>query len=195
MLVKLLIVISHFTALALTLQVPASLAGRAATLVPFEPVGGIAAIQRTDGIADIFYQQPDGSIWRRGVNHPFDTASDTNDNVQIIPADEVGLGTPIAVAQVEGALFTEVHVVYFSPTNVLSEAIWTATINTYRSGAACAECLTHQNAVVEAGSKMLYVMLNQENKTLRVGFQSAGAPGTVSELDNETGNWNVATMP
>ncbi len=49
--------------------------------------------------------------------------------------------------------------------------------------------------MVEPGSKILYVMVNQETQTLRVGFESAGVPGTVTELDNDTGEWQIAALP
>ena len=46
------------------------------------------------------------------------------------------------------------------------------------------------------GSQVLYAMENPNNKTVRIGFVSAGSPGTVSEAVSTSGGaWSVATLP
>jgi len=190
--------------LTLSLGAPAlptieTIAERATNIVPLVPVGNMAAIQEPGGQSRLYYQKPDGSIWQYAVSASFDTGVvdvgfiDT----QITPADEVQMGTLLAATQLRAPLednFPEIHIVYVSPANVLSETIWRNT-TAFSSGSACPDCITNLGVVVQPGSKVLYAMLDQDTDNLRVGFVSAGAPGTISELDHDRGFWQIAALP
>ena len=46
------------------------------------------------------------------------------------------------------------------------------------------------------GSQVLYAMEDPTTKTVRVGFVSAGSPGTLSEAVRTSGGaWSVASLP
>jgi hypothetical protein len=85
-----------------------------------------------------------------------------------------------------------------SPTNILSEYIWTNAIG-WHGGPSCTNCITRSGFVVQPGNKVLYAIANDAAgslATLRVGFVSAGAPTTISEADfSPTKGWQVAQLP
>jgi len=77
---------------------------------------------------------------------------------------------------------------------VLSEYIWTNAVG-WSGGSSCAECLTSSGFVAAAGSEVLYAMGNPATAELRVGFISAGAPGTISEAGHTVGGeWQLAQL-
>lgn len=77
----------------------------------------------------------------------------------------------------------------------MSEFSWDPTRGS-RHGPSCADCLTTSGFTAQAGSNVLYVLQLQSTDAVRVGFVSAGAPGTLSEVENSTnGKWKLATLP
>jgi len=196
---KFIVTLSILT-LSLALPTIKTIAERATNIVPLAPLGNMAAIQEPGGQSRLYYQKPDGSIWQYAVSASFDTGVvdvgfiDT----EITPAGEAQMGTLIAAAQLRAPLasnFPEIHIVYVSPANILSETIWRNTTGFFQSGAGCPDCITSLGVVVQPGSKVLYAMLDQDTDNLRVGFVSAGAPGTITELDHDRGFWQIAALP
>ena len=85
-----------------------------------------------------------------------------------------------------------------SPAQVLSEYIWTDALG-WRGGPSCTVCITADTFSVQPNSKVLYAMGNNavgNTASLRVGFVSAGAPTTLSEVDfTPAGGWKLVQLP
>ncbi|KAJ7635781.1 hypothetical protein DFH06DRAFT_1139320 [Mycena polygramma] len=169
----------------------------------FRPVsftGNVAAVQATGlgGDTRIFYQNADNSIQQIGINGPFTVGAFTGGGV-LVPANQVLPGTPIAATLINGDAFQEMHLFFISPNNTLSSYIWQNATKVFRGGPSCWDCLTASQFAVQPGSKVLYVMGNSaegSNAVLRVGFISAGQPGTLTEVDwTAAKGWQQASLP
>ncbi|KAJ7060368.1 hypothetical protein C8F01DRAFT_1058479 [Mycena amicta] len=172
----------------------------AAAIWPISFPGNPGAIQSPGTGSDtrIYYQTPTGDIDVVRITAPF-TSGHVSSEMLIVPANEVISGTPIVALSVNapaGADFTEVHLYFFSPNNILSEYIFSSSV--WRGGPTCTDCLTRQGFVNQAGSKVLYAMLDTTVGSLarlRVGFVSAGSPLGLTEADwDATNGWRLATM-
>lgn len=78
----------------------AALSERKAEVVPFTPLGAVAAIQDQTGDTRIYYQKADGSIWQWCEKGTFTAGVPSTCNAMIIPANEVLPGTPLAVTPI-----------------------------------------------------------------------------------------------
>ncbi|KAE9391585.1 hypothetical protein BT96DRAFT_1024021 [Gymnopus androsaceus JB14] len=111
-----------------------------------------------------------------------------------VPGSEVRSNSPIAVSGVvnsAGTSWTEIHVFFYSPENVLSEFYFTAGVG-LQGGPTCTTCVTNEGFLGAPDSQMLYALETDEE--VRVGFVSAGAPDTVSEAANSGNGWTVASL-
>lgn len=88
------------------------------------------------------------------------------------------------------------HVFFLSPERTLSEYRYTKDTG-WVGGNACPLCVTHSGFKVAEGSEVLYVAENPKGDIIQVGFVSAGAPGTLSEVvtTNKGQNWQLAPLP
>ncbi|KAJ7892000.1 hypothetical protein B0H13DRAFT_1538956, partial [Mycena leptocephala] len=122
--------------------------------------GNVAVVQATDlgGDTRLFYQNADNSIQQTGIHGAFNIGTFTGTGL-IVPAQEVVAGTPIAAALISPA-FTEMHVFFVSPSNILSEYIWSNAAGAFRGGPSCSDCITVNQFVVQPGSKVLYATGN-----------------------------------
>ncbi|KAJ7229491.1 hypothetical protein C8J57DRAFT_1387217 [Mycena rebaudengoi] len=168
-------------------------------VVPVTFFGNIAAVQVPGASADtrIYYQNPDNSIQVMGVSGPFTTGRRFL-SLLVVPAAEVQFNTLIAAVatRFNGGDFAEVHLFFISPSNVLSEYIGDST--GFRGGPTCTDCITALNFVVQSGNRVLYATGSSDPGSpalLRVGFISAGAPDTLTEVDYDvkTG-WRIAVL-
>ncbi|KAJ7811337.1 hypothetical protein B0H14DRAFT_3479789 [Mycena olivaceomarginata] len=169
-------------------------------IVPVSAVGNVAAVQGTAvGDTRLFFQNPDNSIEEFAINSPFNGGGHFGGSGVLAPANEVLADTPIAAVTINGTDLQEFHVFFVSPKNILSEYIWTTSSGINHGGPNCTTCITASGFVVQPGSKVLYVMANDavgSPATLRVGFVSAGAPGTISEADfSPAKGWQLAQLP
>ncbi|KAJ7892413.1 hypothetical protein B0H13DRAFT_1625594, partial [Mycena leptocephala] len=158
--------------------------------------GNVAAVQATNGDTRLYSQNSNNTIQEIGVSSPFNGGGHSFGPDSLVPGAEALGGTPIAAAIVNGTGFQEIHFFFVSPTNILSEYIWA---DAWRGGPSCTDCITRSGFVVQPGNKVLYAVANDaagSPATLRVGFVSAGAPGTISEADfSPTKGWQVAQLP
>ncbi|KAJ6567592.1 hypothetical protein DFH09DRAFT_441726 [Mycena vulgaris] len=169
--------------------------------VPVTFVGNVAAMQATDlnGDTRLFYQNADGSIQELAINGPFTGGTLTGSGL-LVPVGQAMPGTPMAIANL-GTKFTELHVFFVSPSNILSEYIWLEATGSWHGGASggCTTCVDVNRFTVQSGSKVLYAMGNSVGgapATLRVGFVSAGIPGTLAEVDfTAAKGWQLAQLP
>jgi len=170
----------------------------ATDFVPVTPLGGVAAVDLGSGISQLYYQNSaDGIIYAYGVQGgPFVTGSTFFAGVPLIPADQVLSGSPIIAVTMTIAGVQQVHVFFISPTLVLSEWVFLSNAGWF-AGINCPICITNSGFVVESGTAMLlYVLDDATTGAIRVGFISAGDPGTLSEASNPgTGIWKAAILP
>ncbi|KAJ7266218.1 hypothetical protein C8J57DRAFT_1718157 [Mycena rebaudengoi] len=164
---------------------------------PVSFIGNVAVVQATDlgGDTRLFYQNADNSIQKSRINGAFNIGTFIGTSV-LVPAQEVIAGTPIAAALIGPGL----HVFFVSPSNILSEYIWSNASGAWRGGPSCSDCITVNQFVVLPGSKVLYAMGNSAagsgGALLRVGFVSAGVASTLTEIDFVAGRgWQVAAIP
>jgi len=182
---------------------PFAPAKRSTDLLPFRSLGGIAAVIRSPTETQIYYQNPDGGIWAYdSMGSNTFTNSHIFFNDPLVPAEEVMEGTPIEAVQMNFAdgSFT-IHVFFISPTLTLSE--WrfdfdpTSSANTgWFHGPSCVTCITNAGFVVADGPKLAYFLADAPTNLVRVGFVSAGAPGTLSEaVLDASGEWKLTQIP
>ncbi|KAJ7132606.1 hypothetical protein C8R44DRAFT_871532 [Mycena epipterygia] len=161
--------------------------------IPFG--GGSASInQMANGGTRIYHQVENGSIWEIAATGPFLGKPTFHAQGLLVPANEVLYGTPIASTSVDGN-FEDDHVFFFSPELIVSEYIWTGT--EWIGGPSCTQCLTAQGFVA-ASAQYLYAAENLSAgapSTLRVGFSSAGAPGSLTEANKVGGVWQLGYDP
>ncbi|KAF9049417.1 hypothetical protein BDP27DRAFT_1373696 [Rhodocollybia butyracea] len=164
------------------------------------PISGtsMGAVQLADGNTRLYYQDSTtGAINAVVVSNVFTTGQSQGVSL-LVPQDEVRKPTPVAVSLIAatGLEFVQLHVFFFSPENILSEYHWNETIGLFQGGASCVTCITNEGFVGVAGSDMLYAMANNATSppTLRVGFVSAGSPGTISEAVNTGNGWSIASL-
>ncbi|KAJ7469604.1 hypothetical protein FB451DRAFT_1368566 [Mycena latifolia] len=163
-----------------------------ALAVPFG--GGSASIvQNPNGNTRIYHQAADGNIWEVGASGPFVRPAFEGQDL-LIPASEVLPGTPIVATSVDGN-FADIHVFFFSREMVVSEYFWTGGVGWF-GGPNCTQCLTAQGFTA-ASTYYLYAAENNAAgaaSTLRVGFSSAGAPGSLTEANKVGGVWQLGVM-
>ncbi|KAJ7206271.1 hypothetical protein GGX14DRAFT_457503 [Mycena pura] len=165
-------------------------------LVPIGPIGNVAAVQIATGNTFIFYQNSTGEIVLRRVTAPFLSGGTDKAEDFAVPASEVLPYTPIvAITANTAATYTGIRLYFFSRENVLSEYTWAPSPVGWIGGPSCTSCLTAQGIVVKDGSQVLYALANPAFNQFRVGFVSAGQPGTISEAENLGGGWGVAPWP
>ncbi|KAJ6550999.1 hypothetical protein DFH09DRAFT_1086306 [Mycena vulgaris] len=162
---------------------------------PLTFVGNVAAVT-TDltGSTRIYYQNADNSIQESIISGPF-VRGTFDGSTLLVPADEVLCGTPITATTISGTGFP-IRVFFVSPSYILSEYAWTGT--TWVGWPTCGGCLTANQFTVEPGSTVLYALPNSPGTPtpLRVGFVSAGQPGTLTEADYTVGKgWQLAPLP
>jgi len=168
-------------------------------IFPIAPMGNVEAVQVTTGDTRFFFQDSTGAIIIGGSSAPFISGGRNGGNSLLVPANEVLPRTPIVAITANTATYTGLRLYFLSPTNVLSEYIYPATIaqNTggFMGGPSCTACLTAQGLVATSNTQVLYAMANTAFNQFRVGFVSAGQPSTVSEAANLGSGWQVATFP
>ncbi|KAJ7476737.1 hypothetical protein FB451DRAFT_1243864 [Mycena latifolia] len=187
-----------FSKLFVTLSLLGPVLGAALNVTGPQPLaipfgGGSASIvQNLNGDTRIYHQTADGSIWEIGATGPFVKPTFEAQGL-LVPAAEVLPGTPIVATSVDGN-FADVHVFFFSPKLVVSEYIWTGI--GWTGGSTCTKCLT-ANGFVAASAQYLYATENNAAtaaSTLRVGFNGAGAPGSLTEANKVGGVWQLGVM-
>ncbi|KAJ7042318.1 hypothetical protein C8F04DRAFT_98416 [Mycena alexandri] len=170
-----------------------NITGPHALAVPFFSGGSASINQLANGDTRIYHQVADGSIWEIVASGPF-TKPALEAQTLLVPADEVHLNSPVVATSVDGS-FADVHVFFFSPTLVVSEYIWTSGIG-WTGGPSCTACLT-TSGFTAASAQFLYAAENlaaNAPSTLRVGFNGAEAPGSLSELNKVGGVWQLDLM-
>ncbi|KAJ7587596.1 hypothetical protein C8J56DRAFT_1050831 [Mycena floridula] len=83
---------------------------------------------------------------------------------------------------------------FFSPNLIVSEYMWTGTA--WIGASECPQCITGIGFLA-ATSQFLYAMENSVAGTpakLRVGFNSAGTPGGLTEAAQVNGAWQLAIL-
>ncbi|THU77265.1 hypothetical protein K435DRAFT_846265 [Dendrothele bispora CBS 962.96] len=174
----------------------------AANFFPVDAVGNIAAV-RDDlgkGATHIYYQARNGSIVRLCTSTSFIQDGPQNcGSTEVVPANEVMYGTPITAATLwtSSGGFDGNHVYYYSPDGILSEYI--NNIQAPAHGPSCTQCVTNQRFGVVNGSVALYSFADTKTPgmQLRVGFESVGSPGTITEatFNSNTKKWSLSVLP
>ncbi|KAJ6553239.1 hypothetical protein B0H19DRAFT_1263643 [Mycena capillaripes] len=152
---------------------------------PVSFVGNIVVPQIPSGDTRIYYQKADNRISELGVTGPFVGGGRVyiSNRDPLIPGDEVLVGTPISCV-VLGDHWEEVHLFFVSPAHILSEYIWSLSLNAWRGGPSCSDCIRAQGFGVQPGSQVLYATVNNATGSpalLRVAFVSSDPPDTLSE--------------
>ncbi|KAJ7722720.1 hypothetical protein B0H16DRAFT_1600015 [Mycena metata] len=160
---------------------------------PVTFVGDVAAVvTNTAGSTHIYYQNPDNSIQETITSAPF-VVGTFEASTAIVPADEVLCGTPIAATTISNTGFP-IRVFFVSPNYILSEYAWTGTA--WEGWPQCSGCITANQFAVEPGSSVLYALAGSTADVfLRVGFVSAGQPGTLTEAEFTGGKWELLSLP
>ncbi|KIK57500.1 hypothetical protein GYMLUDRAFT_46077 [Collybiopsis luxurians FD-317 M1] len=162
------------------------------------PVTGtmMAALTITGGETRIYYRNTTTTgITALSVSNAFNSGH-FESSIPLVPAAEVRSTSPVAAAAI-GDPWTEIHLFFISPTNILSEYIWTASTNSWQGGVSCGPCLTGDQFVTSSTSSMLYALVNTDSSgspTWRVGFVSAGVSNTISEVVNSGSGWTLAPL-
>ncbi|KAF7293075.1 hypothetical protein MIND_01206900 [Mycena indigotica] len=171
------------------------------SIFPISFVGNIASLQQTNFAGDtrIYMQQPDNSITELNINGPLSSARLVG-TMTLVPAAEVQFQSLIAAVSLDpGAFGVEAHVFFISPQNTLAE-YFTANNQPWKGGVSCTTCIDRQGFAVQPGNRVLYAMSTQApegtgNFKLRVGFVSAGSPGTLSEAEfNPSTGWKLVQL-
>jgi hypothetical protein len=82
---------------------------------------------------------------------------------------------------------------FFSPTDILSEFIWTN--GRWAGGPGCTICIDTYEFAVQPGSRVLYALQNEAAGSaaeLRVGFMSTAS--VLSEANYKDGQWSTAPL-
>lgn len=193
-----------FLLVAIAIGVQAStIASRNTSDVAFVPISTLGFVSTTQ-IADrepvqtrLFYQDSTGNILIHATtNGPFTTGTNLGART-LVPAAQVLRSTPIAATMVANGSRIEQHVFFFSPDHKLREYRYTST-GGWRGGSGCPGCIDKAGFAVTPGSNILYALEHPTNTgLLRVGFESPGAPGTLSEAvtTDEGSSWQLASFP
>ncbi|KAJ7576494.1 hypothetical protein C8J56DRAFT_973077 [Mycena floridula] len=166
---------------------------RATDAISFTPVGSVSAYQEpTVQTTIINYQKPDGSIWQYTVSGPLFKGTILQDFL-VVPAGEALCGTPIAAVWTPNV---DVHLYFLSPSLIVSEYIYIYGSSGYIGGSACPQCITN-NGFLAASSQFLYAMEDSGAPVanLRVGFDSAGTPGGLTEASRTNAEgWSLSVL-
>ncbi|KAJ7072934.1 hypothetical protein C8F01DRAFT_1105751 [Mycena amicta] len=157
-------------------------------IVPVPANGPIGAIQDpTTFDTRLYFQAPNGSITELAVSGPFSSPHTNNaPGITLVPANEVLPGTAIAAITING----DIHVYFFSPAKILSEYIWQ---NGWNGGPSCTSCIT-TSGFGASSTALLYAMGNSAGQ-IRVGFVSAGVPGSIVEAGFKPGGiWSLSSL-
>ncbi|KIK62164.1 hypothetical protein GYMLUDRAFT_223987 [Collybiopsis luxurians FD-317 M1] len=160
----------------------------------------MTAVAVSNGFTGIFYQNSTtGDIDAVGVTNAFTEGGQLASFGALVPSSEVRSNSPIALAAIiSGPANVETRLVFVSPQNVLSEYIYTGATGGWQGGPTCNTCITSEGFTVVPDSEMLYVLVTEASvgatPTWRVGFISAGAPGTISEAVNTGIGWSVGPL-
>ncbi|KAJ7573247.1 hypothetical protein C8J56DRAFT_903875 [Mycena floridula] len=150
---------------------------RKADVLPSQAIGSVSSIQDTKGNAYIYHQEPDG---RSQV---------------FVPAGQALNNTPIAATfnGVGTGQANGIHMFFLSPGLIVTEYLWTGA--EVIGGSACPQCIT-TNGFLAATSQFLYAENNPTGSPaqLRVGFNSAGSPGGLTEAAQVNGVWQLAVL-
>lgn len=184
-----------FSKLLLTFALALSMGGAfaAPSVVPFTTKSDIAIIQNPNGNGDsrIYYQPASGTITEYSLSGNFDTGKTKGTGpLAIVPAAQAFQGTPISAVVFKD--YVEVHVFFLSPQGILSEYYWSAATS-WKGGPGCAECVTALG--IRVNGRALSATLNPIGNVIAVGFVSAAAPGTLTEVVKRNGKWVVAPLP
>ncbi|KAJ7243540.1 hypothetical protein C8J57DRAFT_1726018 [Mycena rebaudengoi] len=144
---------------------------------PLTFVGNVAAVAtNAAGSTRIYYQNPDNSIQESIINGPFVVGTFAASTL-LVPADEVLCGTPIVATTIGNngfpiRVFFPLH--FGQPSQVVPVYAYSL------------KMLLYALADSTPGS----------SHPLRVGFVSAGQPGTLTEADYIPGKgWQLASLP
>ncbi|KIK66791.1 hypothetical protein GYMLUDRAFT_82159 [Collybiopsis luxurians FD-317 M1] len=158
-------------------------------------VSNMDALTLSSGETQIYYQNSTTrGITLLSVSNVFNSGH-FQSSIPLAPSSEVRQTSPIAVAAI-GDPWTEIHVFFVSPLNVLSEYIWTSSTNAWQGGPSCSACLTSDGYLASASSNMLYALVTATSTctTWRVGFVSAGVSNTITEVINTGSGWILAPL-
>ncbi|KAJ6551458.1 hypothetical protein B0H19DRAFT_1073158 [Mycena capillaripes] len=170
-----------------------------AGVVPVFTSGNVAPLHSLIANNDtrLYHQNPDdNSIRVLEVTGAFTTGI-LFGSVELVPPGAAQPNTLIAAVAL-GLEFNEVHLYFISPSNILSEYIFTAASG-WRGRPTCMECIDVNQFAVQSGNRVLYAMVN-ENATgsttkLRVGFVSAGSPtGLTEAVFDAVNGWQLGTL-
>ncbi|THU89085.1 hypothetical protein K435DRAFT_969240 [Dendrothele bispora CBS 962.96] len=172
----------------------------AVNFFPVDAVGEAVAVRndKGKGATQLYYQVRNGSIIRLCTTTAFIGNGNQKCGLQeVVPANEVMYGTPITAATLwtSAGVFHGTHVYYYSPDGVLSEYI----NNISAHGPSCTQCVTNQRFGVVNSSVILYSFADFKTPgmQLRVGFESVGSPGTITEatFNSNTNKWSLSVLP
>ncbi|KAJ6492985.1 hypothetical protein C8R45DRAFT_988547 [Mycena sanguinolenta] len=168
-----------------------SISERSADIVPISVTASMASVQSSSGDTRIYFQAHDNSITELAVSGPFSSPHTNNaPGFTLVPANQVMPGSAVAAFETTGG---DIHVYFFSPAMVLSEYVWVNTQGAWNGGPTCTICVT-SSGFSAASIETLYAMVNSAGQ-IRVGFVSAGVPGTLVEAGVQTGgNWGVTSL-
>ncbi|KAJ7235339.1 hypothetical protein C8J57DRAFT_1530769 [Mycena rebaudengoi] len=167
-----------------------SISERTAQIVPVSATGSIGAIQdRMTADSRFYFQASNNSITELAVSGPFNSPHTNNaPGFTLVPANEVLMGTAIAAILING----DIHVYFFSPAKVLSEYVWVS-FQGWNGGPSCTICVT-RSGFAAASTGLLYAIVNSAGQ-IKVGFVSAGVPGTIVEAGIKPGgSWALSSL-
>ncbi|KAF7377090.1 hypothetical protein MSAN_00127600 [Mycena sanguinolenta] len=148
---------------------------------------GAAGIQLDNGDTRIYYQDADGAIYQiGGMGSPVSgTKYSPGLKALLVPADKVRVNTPLAVTAWGG--FNEIRLYYIDRNNQIHELCYGFAGN-FVPGA-----LDNMNYKAAPNSGLLYAFSTPQGG--RVGFQSADAPGVITEAQIlQGGSWSTAKL-
>ncbi|KAF7340665.1 hypothetical protein MSAN_02138500 [Mycena sanguinolenta] len=146
---------------------------------------GAAAMQLDNGDTRIYYQGADGAIYRTSGKGSAVAGAKYSQGVVLVPADKVRVNTPLAVTAWGG--FNEIRLYYIDRTNQIRELCYGF------AGDNVPGALDSKNYKAAPNSGLLYAFSTAQGG--RVGFQSADAPGVITEAQIlQGGSWATAKL-
>ncbi|KAJ6478270.1 hypothetical protein C8R45DRAFT_1006920, partial [Mycena sanguinolenta] len=146
---------------------------------------GAVAMQLQNGDTRIYYQGADGAIYHTGGVGSAVSGARYRQGVLLVPAEKVRFNTPLAVTAWSG--FSETRLYFIDQNNQVRE------LCDGRMGKFVPGGFDNMHYKAAPNSGFLYALSNSHGD-IRVGFQSADAPGVITEAAIAGGNWASARL-
>ncbi|KAJ7343783.1 hypothetical protein DFH08DRAFT_810335 [Mycena albidolilacea] len=155
---------------------------READAFSFTALASVGAYQASDGQTRIYRQLSDGSVWETAVNGVFFEGNVERPDQLIVPASEALLGTPIAAVANNG--FADRVLL-----DLRHRVDWRQSLS---SDAGSRKNVSYDQRL----RRSHHAVPVRNGKQMRVGFNSAGTPGGLTEaaMVADGGTWQVSVL-